>query len=83
MTTLLFPVFHPAAALYAPANRKVLRGGLRQAARAVGQGAATERQALATPERGRASSKPAHTRSAAGGIARAGPLNALEQLPLW
>jgi uracil-DNA glycosylase family 4 len=92
---LLFPVFHPAAALYTPANRKVLeedfaklRVLLERGAGALGQEAPAAQAPLAeTPT----TQAPAETRAPTGTpqeTPQSGPLSSqaprnTEQLPLW
>jgi uracil-DNA glycosylase family 4 len=89
VSTLLFPVFHPAAALYAPTNRKVLeedfaklRFLLAKGPEALGQGVAPDAGADKTvvqSEDGEFSPR-YQTRSAA----VSGPgTRRTEQLPLW
>lgn len=85
VTTLLFPVFHPAAALYTPANRKVLEEDFAKLRVLLDKGVGvlgTGTQAVAAPTRMDQSLSPGSSSAQEGPGPRTGTQRS-EQLPLW
>lgn len=85
VSVLLFPVFHPAAALYTPANRALLAEDFSKLRVLLdrGSGALASEESLESPDEGdeRRQSRPTRTEPATG-EADKDPQQA-EQLPLW
>ena len=80
-STLVFPVFHPAAALYTPANRKVLEEDFAKL-RLLLERSASEPENAPEPERGRAPERAPEPESRPAPATGQAP-RATEQLPLW